>query len=205
MWDLLGIALVLYALIWWLNKQRDKKDELQFAEYEKEKLSDESVLKQQSEFEEDLENSIDLPDGIRGKEAYIYWNLMRGWFGTLLAQNHYDESKSTIVKKDILSYMYLLKERRTKGYLSLELEDKEKCERYSKDADEAYKQIELIENAVAASIGIEAIESLEHARSCSFDSFDRTGMKPIAPEGFKYFPKTFSPYSEECIPVIKHD
>ena len=60
MWYLLGLALALYALIWWLNK-RDKKEELHFAEYEKVELSDESILKQQSEFEEHSENSIGLP------------------------------------------------------------------------------------------------------------------------------------------------
>ena len=60
MWYLLGLALALYALIWWLNK-RDKKEELHFAEYEKVELSDESILKQQSGFEEHSENSIGLP------------------------------------------------------------------------------------------------------------------------------------------------
>ena len=60
MWYLFGLALALYALIWWLNK-RDKKEELHFAEYEKVELSDESILKQQSEFEEHSENSIGLP------------------------------------------------------------------------------------------------------------------------------------------------
>lgn len=53
-----------------INKEAKKA--LLFEEYDKANLSDEAIAKVQTEFEKRLEENADLPDGIRGKEAFIY-------------------------------------------------------------------------------------------------------------------------------------
>lgn len=192
------IVVAVVIVIWQLDKQRRKKEALLFEEYEKVKLSDEAVTKVQTEFEKRLEKNVDLPDGIRGKEAFIYWNHTRAWFGSLIAANRYAETKSDKIKRDWLEYLNLLEEKKTLNFLSLETENDEKRDRYAKEADAAAKKIELIENGVAAAIGKEAIEQLEHTRSRDHGAFDRSGKKPMAPIGYHYFPTSIRPYVEEC-------
>jgi hypothetical protein len=195
---LILIVVAVVIVIWRLNKQRDKKEALLFEEYEKAKLSDEAVTKAQTEFEKRLEENADLPDGVRGKEAFIYWNFMRKWFGSLIAVNRYDETKSDKIKRDWLDYLNLLEEKKSLNLLSLEIENDEKRDRYAREADSAAKKIELIENGMVAAIGKEAIEQLEHTRSRDCDAFDRSGKKPMAPIGYHYFPTSIRPYVEEC-------
>jgi hypothetical protein len=192
------IVVAVVIVLWQLDKQRVKKEALLFEEYEKTKLSDEAITKVQTEFEKRLEENTDLPDGIRGKEAFIYWNLMRNWFGSLIAANRYTETVSDKIKSDWLDYMSLLEEKSTLNFLCAEAENEEKRDRYYEEKDEAAKKIELIENGMAAAIGEGAIEQLEHTRSRDYDAFDRSGKKPIAPIGYRYFPTSIRPYVEEC-------
>ena len=195
--DTILMVVAVVIVIWWFDKQRGKKV-LHFEEDGKAKLSDEAITKIQTEFEKRLEENIDLPDGVRGQEAFIYWNFMRKWFGSLIAANRYDETKSDKIKRDWLDYLNLLEEKKSLNFLSLEIENEGKRDRYAKQADVAAKEIELIENGMAAAIGKEAIEQLEHTRSSDYNAFDRSGKKPISPIGYHYFPTSIRPYVEEC-------
>lgn len=192
------IVVAVVVVMWWFDKQRGKKEAFLFEEYDKAKLSDEAITKVQTEFEKRLEENADLPDGIRGKEAFIYWNLMRKWFGSLIAANRYTETVSDKTKYDWLDYMGLLEKKSTLQFLGAEAENEEKRGLYCKEADAAAKKIELIKNGMAAAIGKEAIEQLEHTRSRDCDAFDRSGEKPMAPIGYHYFPTSIRPYIEEC-------
>jgi len=61
----------------------------------------------------------------------------------------------------------------------------------------------VIEDAMAAAIGKEAVAQLEDVRSRKYDTFDRSGKKPVAPIGYHYFPTSIRPYVEELVPDDK--
>jgi hypothetical protein len=79
-------------------------------EYAKRRLSDEAVIKAQMEFERQLETNIDLPDGIRWRDAFIYRHLMRKWFASLLASSRCTATASDKIKSDWLDYMVVREE-----------------------------------------------------------------------------------------------
>jgi hypothetical protein len=185
-------------LWWWLNWIDTKKQKVQAEEWERHRLSDDNVIKQQLEFEERLEQNVDLPDGVCGKQAFIYRNLVRTWFRVLIAKHQYDEPVAKNIKLDWLNYMYLLEHQRTTSFLSAETDDKERRETYAKEAWEQKLQYETIEDAFAASMGNHAIKQLQQIRQRKHSAFDRPGRN-IAPVGFQYFPASFNPYSEKLI------
>src|ERR1700730_1407085 len=95
-------AIGVICLLWWIEKNDAKKQKERLEEFERDRFSDESVLKAQLEFEKRLEENVDLPDGIRCKRAFIYRNLMTKWFRALIAANRYDEAMSKQIKSDWL-------------------------------------------------------------------------------------------------------
>jgi hypothetical protein len=60
----------------------------------------------------------------------------------------------------------------------------------------------MIEDAMAAAVGQEAVKQLEEVRSRLDDAFDHTGKKPMAPVGYHYWstPNSKRPYDEELVP-----
>lgn len=163
-------------------------------------LSEQELARLQTDFERRLANDFDLPDGIRGREAYIYWNLMRNWFDRLIAANRYDDEYAKKLRHDWCEYIQLLPRAKTVRFLALETNDEAKASIYDQEAESASRSIELIQNAFAAAIGPEAMEELQEIRSRDTDAFDRSGRRPIAPTGHHYFPVSISPYIEECQP-----
>jgi hypothetical protein len=186
------LAIGAACLFWW-HKTNETKNRERLEEYERNKLSDESVLKAQLEFEKRLGENIDLPDGIRGKTAFIYCNLMTKWFSSLIAANRYDKAMCKKLKSDWLEYLYLLEHQQTSNFLSLESSDE------TKEAWEERKRYEMIEDGFAAAVGKEAIEELRQVRERSHDAFDRPGRN-IAPAGYHYFPASIRPYTEKLVP-----
>jgi len=75
-------------------------------------------------------------------------------------------------------------------------EDKKRAA-YGEEATVLKRKIELIENTFATAVGEEAIEQLVHVRSSPFDAFDITGKKPMAPDGYYYFPVSLKPHDQE--------
>jgi hypothetical protein len=63
---------ILLYFLWKVDLHRERNLKLLSNEYAKTRLSDEAVIKAQTEFERRLETNIDLPDGIRRKDAFIY-------------------------------------------------------------------------------------------------------------------------------------
>jgi hypothetical protein len=183
---------ILGYILWRVDLHREHKERLQFAEHEKQRLSDEA----QVEFEQRLEANVDLPDGIRWRAAFIYWHLMRKWFANLLASARYTGASDKL-KSDWLEYMALMEERATVDFLWRESSDEEKSDKYGEEAEEARRKITVIEDAMAAAVGQEAVAQLEAARNASHNAFDRSGKKPMAPAGFRYFPTSIRPYVEE--------
>jgi hypothetical protein len=117
-----AVAILLYIL-WKVDQNREHKQKLLSAEWEKQRLSDEGIAKAQAEFEKRLEENIDLPDGIRWRDAFIYRNLMRTWFASLLASSRYTATASDKLKSDWLDYMNLMEERATLNFISAETDD----------------------------------------------------------------------------------
>jgi hypothetical protein len=75
--------------------------------------------------------------------------------------------------------------------------DEKKRESYGKESRQMRQQYMAIEDGFAAAIGKEATAELERVRATAHSSFDRSGIKPMAPEGFHYFPVSLNPYDEE--------
>jgi hypothetical protein len=161
-------------------------------------INEQELARLQGEFERRLGNDSDLPDGIRGRDAYIYWNLMRNWFDSLIAANRYDDQYANKLRRDWYDYIQLLPQVKTARFLALATNDKTMASAYDQGAGSAVRSIELIQNAFATAVGAEAMEVLLEVRGRDTDAFDRSGRRPMAPKGYRYFPVSISPYIEEC-------
>jgi len=164
-------AILLYFL--WKADLHREHNKLLSDEYAKRRLSDEAVIKAQTEFESRLETNIDLPDGIRGRDAFIYWQLMRKWFASRHASSRHAATESDKIKSDWLDYMHLMEERAILRFLSLGTENEEKRKAYDEEAIEVSRKITMIEDGMAAAVGQEAVAQLEDARRRPHDEFDR--------------------------------
>jgi hypothetical protein len=190
------VVAILFYILWRGDQHREHKLKLLSDEWEKERLSDDAVIKAQTKFESWLEEEIDLPDAIRWRNAFIYWRLMRGWFSSLLASSRYTGASDKI-KSDWLEYMGLIEQRARVNFLSAETEKEEKSKEYGEEVIELGRKIKLIKDGMAAAVGQKAVAQLEDVRKARHDAFDRSGKKPMAPIGFHYFPTSIQPYVEE--------
>ena len=125
---------------------------------------------------------------------------MKKWFATLIAKHRYDDAMSLKLKTDWLNYIYLLERGNTVSYLADEATEEKKQEAYGKESWQMRLQCKTIEDAFASAIGKEATEELERVRAAETGSFDRSGRKPMAPDGFHYSPVSLNPYDEELKP-----
>jgi hypothetical protein len=195
---LVCVVAILFYIGWKFDQNKKHKEKLRL---ERERLTDGAVIQAQTEFEKRLEANVLLPDGIWRKEAFIYWQLMRKWFASLLASSRYGGSSDKI-KSDWLQYMHLMEERAMYVFLSSEAPDEEASKAPDQGADEAHRKLQMIEDAMAAAVGQEAVKQLEEVRSRPDDAFDHTGLKPMAPVGYHYWstPNSKRPYDEELVP-----
>lgn len=194
------IAAVAVAALWFKARSTSSGSEIKTRETRT--LSHDDVIQSQLEFERRLESESDLPDGIRGRDAYIYWNLMRKWFDKLAAEHRYSEETINKLQRDWCTYMELLPQMKSAQFLARELEDQRKAVTYNQEAIQAARSIEAIQDAFAALIGHDATETLHSIRDRAADAFDRTGKRDVAPPGHHYFPVSISPYIEECKPKL---
>lgn len=164
-------------------------------------LSEQELVRLQADFERRIAADRDLPDSIRGRDAYIYWNLMCKWFNRLIAAHRYDDEYTKKLRHDWRNYIELLPQAKTARFLALETNDEAKASTYDQEAELTSRSIELIQNAFAVAIGADAIEELRDVRNRDVDAFDRTGKRPMAPMGHRYLPISLSPYIEECRPI----
>ena len=186
--------------VWWFRFRAARKTVSEPDTADASPLSVQELAQLQVDFERRLADDWDLPDSIRGRDAYIYWNLMRKWFDRLIATNRYDDEYAKKLQRDWREYIELLPRARTARFLALETDDKAKASAYDQEAALASRSVELIQNAFAAAIGAEATDELRDVRSRDADAFDRSGTRPMAPLGHLYFPVSISPYIEECRP-----
>jgi len=182
------------------DKSESDTRKQQSEESERNRLTDENVLKAKADFEMRLDENADLPDGIGWRKAYIYRNLMSKWFDSLIAKYHYDESISANIRSDWLSYMYLLESESKSSYRSFETINVNEKESHEQTASLERKQYVAIEDEFAAAIGNEAIEELRRVREAPIGAFDRSGRKPMAPIGYLYVPVSLHPYDEDLKP-----
>jgi hypothetical protein len=134
-------------------------------------LKEEDVLKAQVEFEERQRYSLH-----RGREIYVYRNLMSKWFNDLNAKYRYDDSMSKKIRTDWYDYMGSLDA--WSGH---------------RKAQEARKRFMTIEDGFAVAIGEEAIKQLQEVRSRDDNAFDDSGT--MAPIGYYY------DYGGELVPI----
>lgn len=189
--EYLFIFAVVAIAVWWFSFRVDRNTAGTNA------LTEQELARLQMDFECRLANECDLPDGIRGRDAYIYWNLMCNWFDKLIAANRYDDEYTKKLRSDWYEYIQLLPQAKSARFLALETSNEVKASDYEQEAGSASRSIELIQNAFASAIGADAIEQLLEIRSRDADAFDRSGRRPIAPIGHHYFPVSINPYIEE--------
>jgi hypothetical protein len=196
---ILGIALVVVGLsgfLFWAGGGREDD-----GQYIPAKLpSNEDVAMAQCALERRLESDSDLPDAIVWGDAYIYWQLMSKWFRTLLEKHRNNDKLAAKLRSDWLDYLHCLETLKTEAFLSREANRKEKRDLYGGEAEQSWRSKVAIEDAFAAAIGDEATHSLRRVRAANHNAFDRSGKKPMAPDGYYYSPVTFNPYVEELKP-----
>lgn len=179
--------IVIGAIIWFIYARNKEKAQQNIPVTTNEKevvISEETVFKVQSKFEDKITNETDFPDAISGDEIYIYKNLMRPWFDKLAAQYRYDEKMTQKLRNDWLDYMEAVGDRSTYNYLSLESEDEKQSEKYREDHIAASRKMFAIQDAFATAIGVDAVSELKKVKEMGFMSFSRHGE--LAPEGFKW-------------------
>ena len=192
--------LAVVAVAWWFKSRSKSSSEKKIETRDTKPPTHGELIRTQMEFERRLESENGLPDGILGRDAYIYWNLMRNWFDKLAAENRYAEETLNKLQQDWSAYMELLPQMKRARFLAMELEDQQKAAAYDQEATQAARSIKAIRDAFAARIGHEATETLLSIRDRAADAFDRTGKRDVAPAGHQYFPVSISPYVEECRP-----
>ena len=199
----IAVAVICGVGLFFWHRHAEEKERERFTEmgrrWNEERLSDEGIATAQAEFEKGLVENLDLPDAVDGREAFTYWHCMAPWFSKLDPASRYDEAKFKRIRSDWLEYMSLLGSSSTLSFLSAESSDEKKRQEYWDRFDAERKKLRGIENAFAAAIGEDAIEHLEIVRSRSYDAFDRSGRKPIAPFGFHYSMASIHPYRQELV------
>ena len=179
--------IVIGAIIWFIYARNKEKAQQNISVTTDEKevvISEETIFKVQSKFEDKITNETDFPDAISGDEIYIYKNLMRPWFDKLTARYRYDEKMTQKFRNDWLDYMEAVGDRSTYNYLSLESEDEKQSEKYREDHIAASRKMFAIQDAFATAIGADAVSELKKVKEMGFMSFSRRGELP--PEGFKW-------------------
>jgi hypothetical protein len=195
------VILLTVGALWWFAVRRSRMSVATTKTIRANAPTDRALAQLQAEFERRMVEEQHLPDGIRGRAAYIYWNLMRNWFNQLNAAGRYDDTQAERVRQDWCEYLKLLRQVCTSRFLALEASSGDKATAHSEEADLGSRRLEFIQDAFAAAIGPEATEELRTVRSAGADAFDRTGKQPMAPNGHRYFPVSINPYVEKCQPV----
>ncbi|MCX6780913.1 MAG: hypothetical protein NT003_02235 [Candidatus Magasanikbacteria bacterium] len=179
--------IVIGVVIWFIyarNKEKAQQNISVITEEKEVVISEETVFKVQSKFEDKITNETEFPDAISGDEIYIYKNLMRPWFDKLIAQYRYDEKMIQKLRNDWLDYMEAVGDRSTYNYLSLESQDEKQSEKYREDHIVASRKMFAIQDAFATAIGADAVSELKKVKEMGFMSFSRNGE--LALEGFKW-------------------
>ncbi len=179
--------IVIGVIVWFIYVSNKKKVQQNIPRTREEKeavISEETIFKAQSKFEDKITTETGFPDAISGDEIYIYKNLMHPWFDKLTAQYRYDEKMTQKLRNDWLDYMDAVADRSTYNYLSLESEDEKQSEKYREDHITASRKMFAIQDAFATAIGPDAVSELKNVKEMGFMSFSRNGELP--PEGFKW-------------------
>jgi hypothetical protein len=179
------IFLILW--VWWFGKRWHQSNEdstplrAEFVEI-KNDITEDHVLEVQTKFEKRLQD-IYLPDAIKGKEIYIYKNLIGVWYGKLTAENRYDDAMVQKFRGDWILYMDALRDKSAYEYLSSESVELEKQDSYKDDSIIAGKKVSTIEEAFATLVGKEATDELARIRVLDDSAFSKQGE--LIPEGFE--------------------
>jgi len=113
--------------------------------------SDKQILNAQAALEKHLREHW-LPDHPGGQQAYIYKQLMRNWYGQIIAQYRYDQKQARAIRRDWIEYMELLRRNATNNFMHRT--SKTPFEgKYYNDMMYGSSRAEAIEDAFAALIG----------------------------------------------------
>jgi hypothetical protein len=172
-----------------------EETELKIADEDKSRVTDESLLKQQSAFEAYLLKTY-LPDAIIGKDIYIYRNLILPWYKELSGKSRYNNDVAQKLRNDLSDYMHAMEDAKTYSFLSAEAKDE--IERNSFDAKQeiAARRKIAIEDAFAWNISKDEVNELARIRSLHFYAFQPSG--DMVPEGYELD-------GDRKLRLIKHD
>lgn len=190
------IIIIVILVAWYLSVQKKiepiRNNENSYIDETPKVITEEQIFERERAFDQAIDEDIDLPDAIRGRDIYIFRKLMRKWFQKLASENRYKEELIQKLRRDWLDYMYLLKQHKTNWYFALESpapEDNFDPDKYREDAIIEGKKLLAIEEAFAAAIGKDAEKELSRiynldTHSFSEFSFDKFGN--MAPRGSAY-------------------
>ena len=135
--------------------------------------ADKQILNAQAALEKHLREYW-LPDHPGGKDAYIYKQLMRGWYEQIVAQSRYDKNRLRAIRVDWMEYIDLVQRNATNGFLHVTSKTPFEGRAYN-NMLHGSSRAEAIENAFAALIGNHATLLLNTVREKAFDDFDHEG------------------------------
>jgi hypothetical protein len=163
-----------------------RKDEQNLREAELTRYDDNIILRKKAKFDKELDENVDLPDGIRRRDAYIYRNLISPWFLSLTATTRYEETENRKIKDDFYTYIYELQQSHTSHFLADMAKNDADRQAHWAEADISKTKCQIIEDAFAAAVGQTAVEELNAVRSRSpVEDFDRAGTR-MAPAGMRF-------------------
>src|SRR5207247_6776110 len=137
---LIVIIAAIVGTVWWL-RLRPGRSAAAVSIRGASELNDDELVKLQTDFERRIVSGQDLPDSIRGRKAYIYWNLMRNWFSQLNAAYRYDEAQVQWLRRDWRDYIDLLPGVTTSQFLALEASSSAKASAHSGAAELASRTV----------------------------------------------------------------
>lgn len=180
------IIIIVILVAWYLSVQKKiepiRNNENSYIDEAPKFITEEQVFEREKSFNKSLEEEIDFPDAIRGKDIYVYKELMHKWFQKLSSENRYNEDLLQKLRRDWLDYMSLMKEQKTLLFLSME--DIDDAAQYREEESVVAQKLLAIEDAFAAAVGKEAEKELSRVYNLDMHSFDKFGN--IAPNGSMY-------------------
>ena len=178
-----------WTLFWYLitehHERRKKQQNDLWNELNAQKWnSDDYVVSQITQFEVDLRRNKDLPDAVRGVDAYVFRYLMRDWFSELIARHRHNDDLARRLRQDMAEYMESLSHSRTASFLSFESRTEEARTKYEAEFGNLRKKFLIIEQSFALQIGRDAPETLKESRDAPHGRYDDDGTP--APPGYRY-------------------
>ena len=170
-----GIAAgIIICIFFVLDRIRRKRRNEAIEELEKNAFSEDNVNKILVQFEQDIAQNINLPNGIRNQQSYIYKHLVKKWYKEIIAKNRYNDEISEKIRVDIIKYISNLSQMNRASFPESESKGSNRA-KHEEDVKLVKLKIEAIEDGFAAACGPGAVKELEIIRNRTPLEFSEDG------------------------------